>query len=119
MNCCDVTEKDAVQGLYNYYGISQTQVQWKANQGMIELPSAVVSTPLPNTKQAYHIQELKTQQSSTKVGTIKNGVVHNMRDVSNTVKLSSSFVEKNELLGAKSKNGLSELYLEKAQFMVA
>lgn len=37
-----------------------------------------------------------------------------MHNVSNTIKLSGSFVERNELLGAKRKTGLSELYLEKA-----
>lgn len=70
---------------------------------MIELPATLVSTPFLNTKQAYNIRELKAQQSSTKVGTIKIRVVQSMHTVSNIVKLSGSFVERNELLGAKSK----------------
>lgn len=115
LNSCDVPEEETTQALYNLYGISQAQVQSEANQGKIELPAAVVCASVHDTKQEYQIQDPKAIQSSKKIGNIKKGVVQRiLPNVSDTVKVSSSFVGKNELPSANSKNELSESHLEKS-----
>lgn len=115
LNRCDVPEKDTTQGLYDLYGISQPQVQSEANQGKIELPAAVVCASVNDTKQAYQIQDPKAIQSSKKIGNIKKGVVQrSLPNVSDTVKVSRSFVGKNDLPNANSKNELSESHLLKS-----
>lgn len=115
MNRCDVPEQDTTQGLYNLYGISQAQVQSEGNQGKIELPAAVASAPLHDTKQAYQIQEPKALQSSKKIGNMKKGVVQrSLLNVSDSVKLSSSIVGKKELPSVNSKIELSESHMEKS-----
>ena len=68
-----------------------------------------------DTKKAYQNQDPKAIQSSKKIGNIKKGVVQrSLPNVSDTVKVSRSFVGKNDLPNANSKNELSESHLLKS-----
>ena len=68
-----------------------------------------------DTKQAYPIQDPKAIQSSKKIGNIKNGVVQrSLPNVSDMIKVSRSFIGKNDLPNSNSNNELSESHLVKS-----